>query len=49
MQSIQKLLREIAEHLQSPTKTDKSAAVAKLRRLAEVATTMAFTLDSGRR
>ena len=44
-----RLLAEIEEHLKSGAKPHKSAAVAKLERLAAVATTLALTIQAARR
>jgi hypothetical protein len=46
--TIQRLLREVAEHLQSGTKPDRTAAVAKLHRISAIATTLAFTVATKR-
>jgi hypothetical protein len=42
---IQKLLREIAEHLSANTKMDARKAVAKLQRIAALASTSALTIQ----
>lgn len=49
LSDMQKLLGEIAEHLKSAAKPDKSAAVAKLGRIAALASTLAFTIEARRR
>jgi hypothetical protein len=49
LSEIQQLLREVAEHLQSPSQTDKNAAAAKLHRVAAIASTMAFTIKAATR
>jgi hypothetical protein len=46
---IQRLLQEIAGHLKSGTKTDARKAVAKLERIAVVASTWALTIQAARR
>ena len=47
--TIQTLLRQIAEHLQSPAKSQQNAAAAKLHQIAAVASTLAFTVEGARR
>jgi hypothetical protein len=42
---IQQLLQEIAAHLSSGTKMDARRAVAKLERIAALASTMALTIQ----
>ena len=42
---IQRLLREIVAHLNSGTKTDARRAVAKLERIAALASTAALTIQ----
>ena len=42
---IQRLLREIVAHLSSGTKTDARRAVAKLERIAALASTAALTIQ----
>ena len=42
---IQKLLREIVEHLSANTKMDARKAVAKLQRIAALASTSALTIQ----
>ena len=44
MSEIQRLLQEIADHLKSGTKTDTRKAVAKLERIAALASTLALTI-----
>ena len=46
--TIDRLLREVVEHLKSGTKADKAAAVSKLQRISSIASTMAFTVKLGR-
>ncbi len=46
--TIQRLLREVAEHLKAATKADRRAAVAKLQRIASISQTLAFTIDAKR-
>ena len=46
MMTMNALLAEVAKQLQSTEKADKRAAVAKLRRIADLATTLAFTIES---
>ena len=46
---IQRLLQEIAGHLKASTTTDTRKAVAKLQRIAGLASTLAFTIQAGRR
>jgi hypothetical protein len=48
MMTMNTLLAEVAEQLQSTEKADKRAAVAKLRQIADLATTLAFTIESQR-
>ena len=43
---IQRLLQEIADHLTSGTKTDTRKAVAKLERIAALASTLALTIHA---
>ena len=45
---IQRLLQEIAGHLKSGTKTDTRKAVAKLERIAVLASTWALTIQARR-
>lgn len=49
LRTIELLLREIAEHIAAATRTDRNAAAVKLHRVAAIATTWAFTLESSRR
>lgn len=42
--SINRLLSEVAAHLQAGTATDKSAATAKLHQISTQATTLAITI-----
>jgi hypothetical protein len=49
IQNMHLLLQEIAELLQSPTKRNKTAAVAKLERLVAIASTLSFTIQAERR
>ena len=46
---IQRLLQEIVGHLKSGTKTDTRKAVAKLERIAALASTLALTIQAARR
>jgi hypothetical protein len=46
---IQRLLHEIAAHLKGGTATDTREAVAKLERIAALASTLALTLQAARR
>ena len=46
---IQRLLQEIADHLNSDTKTDTRKAVDKLERIAALASTLALTIRAARR
>lgn len=46
--TIQILTGEVVELLKSPAKADKTAAIKTLRRIADVATTLAFTLEAQR-
>ena len=48
MMTMNTLLAEVAKQLQSPEKADKRAAVVKLRRIADLATTLAFKIESQR-
>lgn len=45
---IQRLLQEIADHLKSGTQTDTRKAVAKLERIAALASTFALTIRARR-
>jgi len=45
---IQRLLQEIADHLNSGTKTDTRKAVTKLDRIAALASTLALTIRTRR-
>ena len=45
---IQRLLRETPDHLKSGTKTDTRKAVAKLERIAALASTLALTIQAQR-
>jgi len=45
MREIQRLLEEVAGHLNSGTKVDARKAVAKLQRIAAVASTSALTIQ----
>jgi hypothetical protein len=45
---IQRLLQEVAGHLTSGTKTDKRKAVAKLERIAALASTLALMIQARR-
>lgn len=49
IKEIELLLREVVEHLVAATKSDTSAAAAKLHRVAAVASTLAFTISGPRR
>ena len=42
--TIQHLLREVAEHLKSRGKSDRTAAAAKLHSIAVLSATLAFTV-----
>jgi hypothetical protein len=46
---IQRLLQEIAAHVKGGTATDTRKAVAKLERIAALASTLALTLQATRR
>ena len=46
---IQRLLHEIAEHLKAGTTADTRKAVAKLERIAALASTLALTVKAARR
>jgi hypothetical protein len=46
---IQRLLQEIADHLNSDTKTDTRKAVDKLERIAALSSTLALTIRAARR
>ena len=48
MSEIQRLLQEIADHLTAATKTDTRKAVAKLERIASLASTLALTIQARR-
>jgi hypothetical protein len=45
LNAIQQLLAEVAEDLKAGTRSGRSAAVAKLRRVATLASTLAFTVE----
>jgi hypothetical protein len=45
---IQRLLQEIADHMKLGTKTDTRKAVAKLQRIAALASTLALTIQARR-
>ena len=49
LSDMHRLLVEVNEHMKSATKSDKSAAAAKLARVASLASTLAFTIQSARR
>lgn len=49
MSNMQRLLVEVAQHLKSAAKPEQSAAVAKLERIAALASTLAFTIRAARR
>ena len=44
--SIQILLREVSDHLKSGTKTDRKTAATKLKRISEITSTLALTIDA---
>ena len=46
---IQRLIKEIAGHLEAGTTTDTRKAVAKLERIAALASTLALTIQAARR
>jgi hypothetical protein len=46
--TIKRLLGEVAEHLATPGKANKTAAHDKLRRIAALATTLALTIKLAR-
>jgi len=46
---IQRLLQEIAGHLEAGTTADTRKAVAKLERIAALASTLALTIQAARR
>ena len=46
---IQRLLGEVAEHLRTGTAADTRKAVAKLERIASLASTLALTVKAARR
>ena len=46
---MQRLLKEVVGHLKAGTTTDTRKAVAKLQRIAGLASTLAFTIQAGRR
>jgi hypothetical protein len=46
---INRLLHEVAEHMKTGTTADTRKAVAKLERIAALASTLALTLKTGRR
>ena len=45
---IQRLLQEIVGHLRASTATDKRKAIAKLERIAALASTLALTIQARR-
>lgn len=45
---LRKLVQDVQEHLKSPTKADRRAAVVKLERIAALAATLALTLRVSR-
>jgi hypothetical protein len=47
--TMHRLLQEIVEHLKSEARSDKTAAVQKLRRISSLATTLAFTIQASAR
>jgi hypothetical protein len=49
IKEIQRLLHEIAEHLKAGTTADTRKAVAKLERIAALASTLALTVKAARR
>jgi hypothetical protein len=46
---IQRLLKEIVDHLKAGTTMDQRKAVAKLERIGALASTLALTIRAGRR
>lgn len=48
MMTMQGLLTEVADQLKSTNKADRKAAIKKLRRIADLATTLAFTIEAQR-
>lgn len=48
MTDMQRLLVNVAEQLKSGQKADRSAAIKDLRRIADLATTLAFTIEAQR-
>ena len=48
MTDMQRLLVNVAEQLKSGQKTDRSAAIKDLRRIADLATTLASTIEAQR-
>jgi hypothetical protein len=48
MREMQRLLREIAEHLSSGAKVDARKAVTKLQRIADLASTSALSIQMRR-
>ncbi len=42
------LIRDVEEHLKSPTKANRRAAALKLERIAAIASTLAFTVHTPR-
>ena len=49
IKQMHQLLTEVAEHLTSASKPQRTAAVAKLERIVAIASTLAFTLEAARR
>jgi hypothetical protein len=49
IKEIERLLREVADHLRAGTPADARKAVAKLERIAALASTLALTVKAARR
>ncbi len=48
MTDMQRLLANVAEQLKSGEKSERTAAIKNLRRIADLATTLAFTIEAQR-
>lgn len=49
VENMNQLLLEIAQHMETPGKSNQSAVIAKLERLVAIASTLSFTLQAQRR
>jgi hypothetical protein len=48
LMEMQVLMEAVSGQLKSPKKTDKTVAIKNLRRIADLATTLAFTIEAQR-